>query len=128
MDAESGGERLPRAQYNLYITLRERGDHTKSLEWLEKASDNEYPGAMYALGDEYLDGEGVPKDVQRAVELFTKAAEQTEDMHAALDSMMILGTLIYDAETDFGLEESVGWLEKAAAEAERGLQEATRAR
>ena len=48
----------------------------QALEWLTKAAETGQDCAQYALGKIYRDGQGIEKDIQKAVNLFTLAAEQ----------------------------------------------------
>ena len=47
----------------------------EAVTWYERAADQGNQYAAYRLGKLYLQGEQVPKDVPRAVEYLTTAAE-----------------------------------------------------
>jgi TPR repeat protein len=47
-----------------------------AVVWFEKAADQGMAPAQYALGQMYLNGEGVEQSVNKAVELYTHAANQ----------------------------------------------------
>ncbi|MFJ4444512.1 tetratricopeptide repeat protein [Pseudomonas sp. NPDC089422] len=66
----------PWAQYRLYsIYSKSAVDKEKSLSWLKKAASNNQPCAMVDLGALLLSGDGVDKDVPKAIELFQKGFE-----------------------------------------------------
>jgi TPR repeat protein len=44
--------------------------------WFQKAADQGMAPAQYALGQMYLNGDGVEQNVVKAVELYTQAAKQ----------------------------------------------------
>ena len=76
-DAQKGN---PKAQYDLGVIYALGGkdvivDNHKALEWLNKAVDQKYPKAMCGLGTMYAEGRGVERNPERAVKLFTAAAE-----------------------------------------------------
>lgn len=70
----------PYAQYRLSrLCLSGQPDAAKEAEglsWLQKASDAGIPQAQYALAKLLLEGESLPKDIPRAIELLTMAAQQ----------------------------------------------------
>lgn len=67
-----------------------RGEHAECAEFASKALDvdSENPYACALLADQYLSGDGLPKDVQRARELYTVA-----DLGGDLDATCNLGSL-----------------------------------
>ncbi len=118
--AESGDAK---AQHRLGIMYYNGQDgveqsYEKAAEWYQKAieTDPDFPDAYNSLGGCYLDGEGVPKNQKKALELYKKAAE-LGNAHAPFN----IG-LIYEqglgVETDN--EEALRWYELAS---ERGLPE-----
>ena len=50
-------------------------NYKKSAEWFAKAAETGEPNSLYQLAFCYFRGEGVIADHQRAVDLFTKAAD-----------------------------------------------------
>ena len=71
----------PHAQYQLAKMILDAPSSTpeqtaQALEWLTKAAETGQDCAQYALGKIYRDGQGIEKDIQKAVNLFTLAAEQ----------------------------------------------------
>ena len=95
-------------------------DHELSDEYRgdrAKAAEQGHADAQYDLGCCYYNGEGVPRDMAKAVEWFRKAAEQ-----GYADAQYNLGVCYYNGEgIGKDLKEAVLWLEKAKAQ---GNQEA----
>jgi len=54
-------------------------DYAKAAELCQKGADIGGAESQYMLGDFYLKGLGVPKDKDKAIELFRKAAEQGQE-------------------------------------------------
>lgn len=87
----------PHAQYHLARMILE--DPAASSEqvaqaiiWLSKAAEAGQDCAQYALGKIYRDSQGVEKDIQRAVGLFTLAAKQENSFAAfALGKLYLVG-------------------------------------
>lgn len=50
-------------------------DVMKAIEWWQKAADLGNANAIYNLGVMYINGHGVPRDPNRAIELFSRAKE-----------------------------------------------------
>ncbi|MCY3757517.1 MAG: tetratricopeptide repeat protein [Acidobacteria bacterium] len=55
--------------------------------YIQRRAQQGDPGAQYALGDMYSTGEGVPRDVRKAVKWYRKAAEQG---HASAQFALVL--------------------------------------
>jgi len=53
------------------------GQHAEAVEWFKKAGDN--PPAIDALGFSYETGQGNPKDLPKAFQLYIEAAEKGYD-------------------------------------------------
>ena len=51
-------------------------DHATAASWYQKAANNGLDVAEWRLGDLYAQGLGINKDINKAIELKTKAAEQ----------------------------------------------------
>lgn len=71
----------PHAQYQLARMIFNDPSSTpeqtaQALKWLTKAAEAGQDCAQYTLGKIYRDGQGVEKDIQKAVALFTLAATQ----------------------------------------------------
>lgn len=87
----------PYAQYQMaQIILNDSSSpHTQisqAIMWLSKAAAAGQDCAQYALGKIYLNGHGIGKDIQKAVELFTLAAEQKNSFAAyALGKLFLSG-------------------------------------
>ncbi len=66
------------AQYNLGVKYdKGRGvgrDHTKAVEWYEKAAQQGMLEAQYNLGVSYATGEGVRQDYTKAFAWYRRAA------------------------------------------------------
>ena len=73
------------ARYALAKLLHEQGRISEAIPWYEQAAEGGNPFASYQLGKFYLAGENVPKDVSKAVEYLTDAAEQIK-CHVLSDS------------------------------------------
>lgn len=59
------------AQYNHALML---DDPEQALPWLRKAAISDHPAALVAMGKRYETGQGVKKNLRRARELYTRAA------------------------------------------------------
>ncbi len=57
------------------IELIEKEEYDSAINKLQIAADMNYPEALYRLGVRYENGEGVERDIEKAFELYTKAAE-----------------------------------------------------
>lgn len=63
-------------------------DIDEAVKWYSKAVELDYDKAQMQLGDLYENGNGVPQDISRAVELYRLAAKQENyDAIAALDRL-----------------------------------------
>lgn len=73
---QAAEEGLAPAQYRYASLLRcDSKNPTQALRWFEAAVEQGYAPAMNALGLMYLDGEGVPVNLDRAIAMFTRASE-----------------------------------------------------
>lgn len=80
--------------------------------WFYRAAEQGYADAQFNLGLMYANGEGVPQDMQQAVELFRKAAEQGH-----VDAQNNLGALYFIGEgVERDVKKAIAWFEKAAAQ------------
>lgn len=71
------------AQYALGRLLLERGDNPEwAVTWITKAAESGNAAAQYSLGKLYRDGDFVPRNIVKAMELFASSAEQ-ENEYAA---------------------------------------------
>jgi len=77
-DAEKGDAE---AQVKVAELLRaERPQHHRlAAQWAQKAADQNHPGGQASLALFYVFGQGVPKDMKRAADLFLVAAEQGDE-------------------------------------------------
>lgn len=87
----------PHAQYQLARMILNDSSSSpeqtaQALGWLTKATEAGQDCAQYALGKIYRDGQGVEKDIQKAVELFTLAATRENNFAAfALGKLYLAG-------------------------------------
>jgi TPR repeat protein len=70
--AEAGS---PEAQVRLAYLLDYAEDNEMAVHWYRAAADQDYPDGIGGLAEMYAKGEGVPKDLAQARELFEKAGE-----------------------------------------------------
>ena len=77
------------------------------------ASEVDYPEALHNLGVLYCEGRGVERDMDKAVEMWYRAAEKGYEL-----SQLNLGIMYLSEENT---EEAVKWLKKAS---EKGNDEA----
>jgi len=66
----------PRLQYQYGRALSKNRQYQDSDKWFRRAANQGYVAAQHALGIQYLEGEGVPKDVAIAVSWYRLAADQ----------------------------------------------------
>jgi len=50
-------------------------DHKKALHWYQRTALNNYPSAMFNLGNMYFDGKGIDVDYKKAFYWYEKAAK-----------------------------------------------------
>ena len=106
----------PHAQYQLARMILNDSSSTpeqtaQALKWLTKAAEAGQDCAQYALGKIYRDGQGIEKDMQKAVELFTLAAEQENSFAAfALGKLYLVGDGVVPRDPAAALK----WLTSAA--------------
>jgi TPR repeat protein len=66
------------AQYKLGVFCEEglsKPDYLMAKEWYSLACDGNHTGALYRLGQIYEEGEGVEKNIEESISLYTKGAE-----------------------------------------------------
>ena len=98
------------AQYALAKLLHQQGRVDEAVPWYEQAAEGGNQFACYQLGKLYLVGEGVPKDVTRAVEYLTDAAGQGHSQ-----AQYILGKLyLLGRDVDQDQEMAAQWFTVAA--------------
>ncbi len=84
----------------------ETGDPAQAVVWIAKAADAGDAAAQYTLGKLCRDGQVVPQDMEKAVELFRQAAEQKNEFAAyALGKLYLSGESIPE-----DVQEAVKWL------------------
>ena len=106
----------PHAQYQLARMILNNLSSTpeqtaQALEWLTKAAEAGQDCAQYMLGKIYRDGQGVEKDIQKAVALFTLAATKENSFAAfALGKLYLAGDVALPKNSAAALK----WLTSAA--------------
>lgn len=87
-------------------------DLEAAAAWFYRAAEQGHAAAQFNLGLMYAEGQGVPKDSTKAVELFTQAAEQGN-----VDAQNNLGVMYFVGEgVTRNVEKAKTWFEKAAAQ------------
>jgi TPR repeat protein len=54
-------------------------DEGEAIRWFQKAADQEYPAALYRMGNCYLQGAGVDRDIVQAMRYYRRAADLKYD-------------------------------------------------
>lgn len=85
-------------------------DQKKALEYFTVAADNNFPSALYYLGQAYENGLGVEQDYEKAMEYYMSAAES--DYAPALNQIGYLYYNGYGVDVDFS---SAVYYQKLAA-------------
>ena len=108
--AEAGN---PCSAYALGILLLEQGQIPQALHWLRQAAEQNDPYAQYRLGKLLLTGaEGVPKDVDAAIQLLKDSATQGNSFaQYTLGKLYLLGQ-----EVQVDREEALRYFAQAAAQ------------
>jgi TPR repeat protein len=87
-------------------------DPATAAAWFHRSAAQGYADAQFNLGLMYANGEGVPHDAAKAVELFKKAAEQGN-----VDAQNNLGVMYYSGEgVSRDTDKAKEWFSKAAAQ------------
>ncbi len=102
---------LPSAAHYLSGYLTRQGKDGEALEALKNGAARNDPHCLNALGQCYETGTGVPKDPQKGLECYLKAAKQ--ELPAA---MYNAGLALLDQGLPDSRKEGMVWLEKAAAQ------------
>lgn len=104
-----------RCQYSMgYLEqfgLGVQADYGKARDWYEKAAQQNYPDALYALGLMYETGKSGEKDLAKAMSLYRQAAAggKMPDAEYAVGRMILRGRGVpRDA------KEGITWLRRAA--------------
>lgn len=85
-------------------------NYIDSVFWLSKSAEQENMIAQVLLADKYMNGEGVEKDMTKAIELYRKSAKQG---YSVAENM--LGMLYYNGEgVERDIHKSYEWFLKAA--------------
>ena len=76
--------------------LREEGQLTEALSWLEKSANQGNPMAMYYTGEMYENGEGTPKNLDKAIYWYAECAKTPYEASAqAVEALYRLGEKAY---------------------------------
>lgn len=101
-----------RSQYVLGRLLQEQGRLREAVAWYERACESGSQYAQYSLGKMYLLGNGVPKDVSRAIQLLVSSANQGNQY-----AQYVLGKLCQQGkEVEKNPEAEEYWLMRAAVQ------------
>jgi hypothetical protein len=87
---------IPDGQFRLALLLRDRSP-AEAMEWLSKAATTNQAQANTLLGEYYLTGQGVPRDLNLAIQ-HLKAGSDAGDMTARNNLAWVLATT---AQTEF---------------------------
>ncbi len=116
-------QNFPEAQVNLgllYLANRSSEDHSKVKMWFEKAAVEGHELGEYYLGLLYLQGEGIPRDVKKALSWLKKSAKQ------GVTESTLLVAMLY--QTGQGVEqdaqEAVEWLRRGVLQGSAKAAEA----
>ena len=100
-----------KAAYKEGMNLFANGEYQRSLQVIGRQALHGHAGAQFAIGAMYMEGKGLPKDEQQAVQWFKLAAEQ--------DHRLALQQLAWAYGTGSGVKsdgaESRRWFLRAAA-------------
>lgn len=94
----------PDAQFVLSQIHLQQGDFEAMLSWLRKATDQGFPDALGALGQCYEKGQGVTRDMDKALEQYDRAIEAGSGLSSFFKAQLLYksrtgtdnGNLIYD--------------------------------
>ncbi|MHB8425017.1 MAG: 2OG-Fe(II) oxygenase [Gammaproteobacteria bacterium] len=89
----------PQAQYRLGALHFSRGEIRPAMDWLERAAEQGVEEAQNLLGVIYLNGIGIPCQPQKAVELFSAAAQRDlKEAHFNLAGLLFSGVVVQDSD------------------------------
>ena len=101
--------------HSLYVLgnlLQEQGRLSEAVTWYERACESGSQYAQYFLGKMYLLGNGVPKDVSKAIQLLTSSANQGNQY-----AQYVLGKLcLQGKEVEKNPEAAAYWLTRSAVQ------------
>jgi uncharacterized protein len=90
------------AQYGVARLYYDDGDFSEAARWYRKAADQSDLEALYNLGYMYHEGQGVPKDYNKANQLFLEVADKgrfIENGRKSYKAMDMLGNSYRSGET-----------------------------
>ena len=99
-------------------------DYQKAYLWLKKSAAQGNPIGLYNLATLYEAGFAVPKDSARAAELYASAYAPMLDLAEQGDAraQVDFGYLLEVSGSETGLQDAIGWYEKAAAQGDPRAQ------
>ena len=101
-----------RSQYVLGRLLQEQGRLSEAVAWYERACESGSQYAQYSLGKMYFLGNGVPKDVSKAIQLLMSSANQGNQY-----AQYVLGKLcLQGKEVEKNPEAAEDWLTLSAVQ------------
>lgn len=86
----------PDLQWSYADRLRKSGNGKEALYWYQQAAEGGQFECWYAVGEEYMAGKVVPKDVNHAVECYEKALKQIKNTVPKLAAAAKLGWIYCD--------------------------------
>ena len=106
---KAGNQKHPKARYQIGNVLSKiLKKYELAATWYEGAGD--YAPAQYSLAQMYINGQGVTKDINKAINLYTAAAEQGH-----MEAQTNLGLLYFNGQVvDKDYKEAFTWLSKGA--------------
>ncbi len=102
-----------KAEYGLgsiYYLNESIRDYQKAFQWYTKAANGNNPSAQLALGEMYALGQGVDKDLDKAIKWTRASVELDKDKSI---SQSLLGTLLF---MQNNYVEAKEWLEKSSSQ------------
>ena len=86
----------PDSQWTYANQLERSGNMEEALYWYKQAAEGGQFECWYAVGQIYMDGKVVPKDVNYVVECYEKALKQIPNTKAKIACAAKLGGMYYD--------------------------------
>ena len=107
-EAESGDAH---SQYLLAAQFHRRKNWRDCMYWLQKSVEQGYADGIHLLGEKYLDGLGLPQDIEEAIRLFELAGEKGHN-RSFLQLADVFANDVYHVCNE---EKSDSFLEKASS-------------
>ena len=90
LDYDDEEIKMGRVLYRNAVYHLEINDDGKALSQLKQSFDDGYPRAAITIGEMYMKGKGVEKDIDEAIVWFKKAIDQTEYLQTKADAYNLL--------------------------------------